>query len=650
MSRAPETLPISVLYVEDDALVREAFAPHLQRMAAQVWVATDGESGWALYESSLPDLVITDVRMPGMDGLELARRIRATGRNTPVIITTAHGENDLLLEAIRSGINEFLLKPFETEPVAKLLEKYAFETELTRELERMRGLLVAYKRVVDGAFFFFRADRRFVLSYLNTYLCDRLECHDFELGGAPLKRLIGEDADAVVKALEGTGAWRGRVRLRRKDGKPLTAELTAVALHDGAGGVCEYAFMGQDVTELQTALEEKSQALSELNDTLKKRVERETKRRVETEILVSSIFENAQVGICLTDSEYRYVKVNKTYCDIYGYTEEELIGRPFTMVVPPEDRPQLEMLHDRFLQEEADEIAQEWTVHRKDGSTLFIYATAGRLQTAEGEVYKITTISDVTELKEAHNRQKEQESLLVQQSKLAAMGEMLGAIAHQWRQPLTAISGAVLNLNLKRELDMLDDDEFAQTLGDIERLTQRMSGTINDFMDFFRPGKERSRFELAQAVDEVLGLLSAQLTHRNINVEVSVEGVVIEGYKNELEQVLLNLLGNARDAFENKRIPTRLIRIYVSEYDWKYDIVIEDNAGGIDEKILPRIGEPYFTTKGPGKGTGIGLYMSRMIIQNSFGGEIVAGNTYDENRRRGAVFVVSIPKQSKESG
>ena len=643
----PPHFELTVLYVEDDADISQTFSTQLSRIVDRVWVADNGETGLALYESYLPDLVITDVRMPRMDGLEMARHIRQSGRQTPIIVTTAHGESDVLLEAIKSGINEFLLKPFELEPVVKLLEKYALEAASAREFSHMRSLLVAYKRVVDEAFFFFRADRELTLTYVNVYLCRRLARHDFELIGQNAKMLLDDRFEEIVEALMQTGAWRGRIRLAAQGRDPLMLELTVVALRNQYDEIDEFAFMGQDVTELQEALEQKSGALEELNRTLKKRVEEETQKRVETEVLVSSIFENAQVGICLTDRDYRYVKVNKTYCDIYGYDEAEMIGQPFTLVALPEERDRLLALHDRFLQGE-EEIAREWTVRKKGGEMLSIYATAARLQTVDGELYKITTISDVTELKAAQKRQKEQESLLVQQSKLAAMGEMLGAIAHQWRQPLTAISGAALNLSLKKELGALEDKEFGETLSEIERLTQRMSATINDFMDFFRPGKARSRFLVQEAIDEVLGLLSAQLAHRNIQVEISVGKARIEGYKNELEQVLLNLLSNARDAFENKRVADRKIAVYLSDYDWKYDIVVEDNAGGIEEKILDRIGEPYFTTKGPGKGTGIGLYMSRMIIQNSFGGEIVARNTYDGPKRKGAQFIVSIPKPSKE--
>ncbi len=783
---------LTVLYVEDDETIRDTLARQLGREVQRLLVAADGEQGLALFESYQPDVVITDIRMPGMDGLEMARRIKGIDKRVPIIVTTAHNELELLVGAIEAGINEFLFKPFDLERVFALLDRYAYEVQMEREFTHMRSLLVAYKRVVDEGFLFFRVDEQWKIRYVNTTLCDHLGYREFELIGQPITRLFDPPCEAMQAALSRAGIWRDRLEFHKKSQERCTIELTAVYLPTDEGGKeGDYAFVGEDVTDfilegrrlkdlqqkqqqkelenlrrseekyrqlaelspdlvalhdgrrviyinaagakmlgfneadavkgrsfqaiagqsaqmvseaieraLDTAqphrfeeltltlsenrhlelegvlmpfeyggervvqvlahnitqrkqlllqLQEKSTQLEQLNANLKKRAEEETKKRLETEVLVSSIFETTQLGICLTDEHYRYAKVNRAYCEIYGYREEELLGQPFTLVVPAQQRDRLKQLHDDFLKGEVEEIAQEWQVQRKDGTPLDIYATAGRLIDTDGKRYKITTVSDVSELKASQRRQKEQEDLLVQQSKMAAMGEMIGAIAHQWRQPLTAISSIALNLNLKRELGILEEAEIEQTVGEIERLTQKMSGTINDFMNFFKPSKKRARFSLKTAVNEAVGLLSAQLEHRDIAVRIDVPDHRYLGYKSELEQVLLNLLANARDAFEGRTTKHKEIVVFLSEYDWKYDLVVQDNAGGIDEAILDRIGEPYFTTKEQGKGTGIGLYMSRMIVQNSFGGELVVKNRYDEQGERiGALFVVSIVKEPKE--
>ncbi|MGE4296007.1 MAG: PAS domain S-box protein [Campylobacterales bacterium] len=244
-----------------------------------------------------------------------------------------------------------------------------------------------------------------------------------------------------------------------------------------------------------------------------------------------------------------------------------------------------------------------------------------------------------------------QEQLLIQQSKLAAMGEMIGAIAHQWRQPITAIAGAAINLRMQKELGQLDDKGFDAILSGIEAQTQKMSQTISDFMNFFKPGKEAVRFGLRRTVNEVYSLLSAQFVHRGIEFCNDIDAdLELCGFRNELEQVILNMLTNARDAFEHRDAAGKTLRLYVTRYDEKIDLIVEDNAGGIDEGILDRICEPYFTTKEPGKGTGIGLYMSKMIIQNSFGGDVVPKNIYLDDRRAGAQFVVSIDAQYLSGG
>jgi signal transduction histidine kinase len=224
------------------------------------------------------------------------------------------------------------------------------------------------------------------------------------------------------------------------------------------------------------------------------------------------------------------------------------------------------------------------------------------------------------------------------------MGEMMGAIAHQWRQPITAIASAAMSMRMKWELGALEEAQFFSGMESIERQTQRMSQTINDFMNFFKPSKEMQRFNVRQMLSEIYGLLSAQFVYRGIEFINDIpRQMELCGYRSELEQVVLNLLANARDAFEEREQSDRWVRIYPSLYAEKIDLVIEDNAGGIDEKLLDRVCEPYFTTKETGKGTGIGLYMSKSIMQNSFHGDLVPKNRYNEKgERTGALFVMAI--------
>ncbi len=247
------------------------------------------------------------------------------------------------------------------------------------------------------------------------------------------------------------------------------------------------------------------------------------------------------------------------------------------------------------------------------------------------------------ELKKMEAEKESREKLLAQQSKLASFGEMINMIAHQWRQPLTAISAAGINLKTKQALGELDDEKLDVTLDEILHYTQKMSATINDFLNFFKPSKEKEHFTISTAEKDTLELIGAQLISRGIHIEHTTScNVVACGFKNELEQVLINIVSNSRDAFENSSEENKLINISCS-VDGEYLLIeICDNAGGVEETIMDRLFEPYFTTKKNGQGTGIGLYMSKMIIQKSFDGDIYIKNTYQDDNRIGLCCQIKI--------
>lgn len=379
---------------------------------------------------------------------------------------------------------------------------------------------------------------------------------------------------------------------------------------------------------------------------LQKQVHEEIQKRTENELLYNKIFDTANLGICLTNTEGRFAAVNPEYCNIYGYQEDELIGKHFTIVVPDEHKESLSKLHYDFLIHEKEELSTEWTVIRKDGKHIRILASASRLENVVGGPYKITTVSDITEAYKTRELQQQQEALLIQQSKMAAMGEMLGAIAHQWRQPLNVINCTTLDMKLKSDLDSLDKSSLEKSLSDLENITQEMSRTIEDFMNFFKVDKKVAEFSIYECFNYALRIFEAQFKSLNItlHVEISKE-LVLNGIMGELEQVFLNFLSNSKDAFVETQVTNKNIKIY-TQVDEKYTkIIYEDSAGGIDENILASIFNPYFTTKV--KGTGIGLYMSSLIISNTFKGEIFANNIYEDKRRVGTKFLIEVPRRAQ---
>lgn len=246
------------------------------------------------------------------------------------------------------------------------------------------------------------------------------------------------------------------------------------------------------------------------------------------------------------------------------------------------------------------------------------------------------------------------EFLLIQQSKLAAMGEMIGAISHQWRQPLNGLGLIVQDIQDSYEHNELTEEYLDDNVQDALQLIDFMSRTIDDFRDFLRPVELIEDFYPCRAIENVVHLLNTQLENHGTTVDLQCDDydLLISGAENDFKQVLVNLINNARDAIgeqKNNSISSSEIfkgNIIIQMVHNADEIIIsvEDNGGGIDPEIIDRIFEPYFTTKETGKGTGIGLYMSRVIVDNRLHGRI-----HVRNGDQGALFEIRIPCQ-KDGG
>lgn len=235
------------------------------------------------------------------------------------------------------------------------------------------------------------------------------------------------------------------------------------------------------------------------------------------------------------------------------------------------------------------------------------------------------------------NRQNEQ--ILMQQSKLAAMGEMIGNIAHQWRQPLTRLSLIIQNIAIAYESHKLDDTFMKKSEKNALNQIGFMSDTIDDFRDFFTPDRDKEVFFIAEIIKEAISLQSATIKHHNILLKLEFDhSLQALGYKNEFAQVILNLINNAKDAFVEREIEHRKLQIKLSHEKETIQIDMIDNAGGIKEEDIHKIFDPYFTTKFKSMGTGIGLYMSKIIIEKHMHGTIDVKNVED-----GVDFMITFP-------
>lgn len=247
-------------------------------------------------------------------------------------------------------------------------------------------------------------------------------------------------------------------------------------------------------------------------------------------------------------------------------------------------------------------------------------------------------------LKEYKKELDNKQAILYQQSKMAAMGEMIGNIAHQWRQPLSIITTATSGMVLQKQMGVLTDEFFFEASNRINTSSQYLSQTIDDFRNFFIPNKEKSKVNLIEIFKKTLDLISAQFSSKDIKIIKNIEGVEFESYENELIQALINILNNSRDELI-KKDDERFIFVDAFEKDNFINITIKDNAGGVIKENLDKIFEPYFTTKYKSQGTGIGLYMTEEIITKHLNGTICVENvefTYDEKDYFGAEFTIKI--------
>ena len=296
---------------------------------------------------------------------------------------------------------------------------------------------------------------------------------------------------------------------------------------------------------------------------------------------------------------------------LFKFTKpSDFIGKHILYLISSVDKDKVikKIRHDKSLPHEVNFI-------KNDGSS-FPGLVKGENLITMNQTIRVVSVVDLTDLKQ-------KEHLLYQQSKMALMGEMMSAIAHQWRQPLNALAALNMQVEMKLELDgKIEEEEYQPISENINRQLGYMSKTIDDFRDFFIPSKEKSLFNVCQMVYDVYDILKPQFINNNIELNINCKELFVLGFPNEFKQVIINILNNAKDAIISNEIENGKVNIKMVKMNEKVKILIRDNGGGISPEIISKIFTPYFTTKFKSKGTGIGLYMSKMIIEQSMQGEL----------------------------
>jgi PAS domain S-box-containing protein len=338
-----------------------------------------------------------------------------------------------------------------------------------------------------------------------------------------------------------------------------------------------------------------------------------------------------------TDINGTIESVSDAFCDISGYSSEELIGQTHRVIRHP-NTPK-ETFIDLWETIKSGKIWRgEIKNLKKDGNYYWVDVIITPIFDLEQNIIAFEAIrQDITSKKDFEDQQ----HILVEQSKSAAMGEMISMIAHQWRQPLQAVSILIQKLPLTKMIEgEITDEMLDKVVLDIGQQLEYMSKTIDDFRDFFKPDKEKEVVLAPKAVDKALDFLLYifKVDTIKLNKNIKDEGCLVSIHFNEVVQVLINIIKNARDAMLENETENRNIDINIYKSDKSVFIEIIDNAGGIAPEILTRIFEPYFSTKTNKNGTGLGLYMSKTIIEQHCNGSIVA-----QNIEGGAMFKIELP-------
>jgi PAS domain S-box-containing protein len=376
--------------------------------------------------------------------------------------------------------------------------------------------------------------------------------------------------------------------------------------------------------------------------------------------------------------------VNDEFCNISGYTKSELIGQNHNIVRHPDvPKEKFKLLWDTIKNKK---IYKDTVKNRaKDGSAFYVNTTIIPLLNENENIAEYIAIRyDVTkevllreellkkeaeyeelnrslekrveeqtrELKVLNQtleervrdeiaKNEEKQRVMFWQSRHASLGQMLANIAHQWRQPLTELSLAMFNIKKAAQNERVED--VVKFYDESKNIIKNMSQTIDDFTNFFSPDKEKHYFNISESIQEAIGLLESVLNDEMITIKTTFEDIEVLGITNELTQVMINLINNSKDAFIHNSILLREITISTKRENGFALIEVGDNAGGISKENIEKIFEPYFTTKHKSRGTGLGLFMSKMICEQGLGGTLDV-----KSKKNTTTFSIKIPLDEHE--
>jgi len=384
------------------------------------------------------------------------------------------------------------------------------------------------------------------------------------------------------------------------------------------------------------------------------------------ELRLKDLIEQVPYGIIIIDYQGHIIDINQFACRVLGYERSDFMELTAFKLFDKFSKYSFVEIKNSVLEDKnlsfddgfenyvglrlPVEIATGKLVIKNSSHVLIMFQDIiERVQAENMELERRKEIEELNRSLEVRVQEEvlknlEKDQLLIQQSKMAAMGDMMGNIAHQWRQPLNTLAISIQDI----EEAFLFDDLNEEYISNFTKLSMDniayMSKTIDDFRNFFKPSKRKEVFKIKLSIEDILQIVETQLKNNNIDITLKGDDYKVIGYPNEFKQVIINLTNNAKDAILDNQLQNGRIEIEIEKYSDEFiKITVKDNGGGVPIDILNKVFEPYFTTKEGNKGTGIGLYMSKTIIEENMKGKLIL-----ENIENGAEFSILLPSSKDE--
>ena len=629
-----------ILVVDDELVIRESLHGWLRKSGYQVFTAENGEEALSILQEKRPKIVLADIRMPGMDGIELLQRIKTVSPDTQVIMISAYGDMELAVKSLQFEAADFVTKPFDDEVLDVALkrarERISLKSQVREYTENLEQLV--QEKTEDISLLMSTVPAVFFKGYKDWYVdffSDRItevtgySRNDFHSRRVKWSDLVvPEDINILKEILR--AAWESdrpyvrEYRIRNKDGEIIWIQERSRLLLDEEGDI--QAVMGFifDITQhkiLQMELENANEELRRLNLNLEQEVQDRTQQFIESEKRFRTLFEQTKDLILMVDAEWRVTSINPSAVSLLGYKRKDEVLNIFLSSLFPSK----EHFHDYRERLLLNTSVKDWetSIVKKDGSQLEVIITADLLQSETGEVLGASLIAkDLTDWRRIMS-----ETMELQ--KMASMGQISAGVAHELNTPL----GVILAHAQLLQDDFSPDSETHESLKTIEGQTHICRRIVWDLLEFSHPEVSK---EVAVSVEELLEDVLRVMGHTLELDRIQIVGQYADflpsvlADKEKLRRVYVNILNNAHQAIGSDGVI--LIQMYFDEAERRVCIAFSDSGSGIQPDIREKVFEPFFTTKEVSEGTGLGLSLAHGIIRDH-GGNIEIESPISDERR-----------------